>query len=156
LHHLDEDPSNNDHLNLLPLCPNHHLQDIHDPTGSMDPRQLKLFRRFKDPAILDPRFHPLFYRMEAALDSVLENYGVSSTQEHEYFDFVSHLIMGGFYSKKLWKELESASGFMYGNANRMTPPEMEEAKAAFRTKVEIVTVEMLRYQGWLLEKEKHQ
>jgi len=32
LHHIDEDPSNNDPANLMPLCPNCHIQDIHAPT----------------------------------------------------------------------------------------------------------------------------
>ena len=26
VHHIDEDNANNDPLNLLPLCPNHHLR----------------------------------------------------------------------------------------------------------------------------------
>jgi hypothetical protein len=52
VHHIDEDPSNNEPLNLLPLCPNCHLIDQHNPTGGMEIPKLLLFRRFKDPAIL--------------------------------------------------------------------------------------------------------
>jgi 5-methylcytosine-specific restriction endonuclease McrA len=32
IHHIDENPGNNDELNLLPLCPNCHLTDQHNPT----------------------------------------------------------------------------------------------------------------------------
>ena len=31
LDHIDEDPSNNDPFNLLPLCPNCHIRDRHNP-----------------------------------------------------------------------------------------------------------------------------
>ena len=36
LHHIDEDPGNNDPVNLIPLCPNCHLQDIHAPTAPLE------------------------------------------------------------------------------------------------------------------------
>ena len=64
VHHIDEDPSNNDRLNLIPLCPNCHLIDQHNPTAPMDAEKLRLFREFKDPTILKPQFHPLFKRMK--------------------------------------------------------------------------------------------
>lgn len=35
IHHIDEDPSNNDPLNLLPLCPNCHSA-IHDPLNPIE------------------------------------------------------------------------------------------------------------------------
>src|SRR5258708_3400137 len=63
LHHIDEDPSNQDSLNLLPLCPNCHLTDQHNPTARRDPRLLRLFRVHKDPTILSPQFFPLFERL---------------------------------------------------------------------------------------------
>src|SRR5689334_6368420 len=63
LHHIDENPANNDPLNLLPLCPNHHLSDQHNPTAKIDPGILALFRRHKDPTILTPEFDPFFRRI---------------------------------------------------------------------------------------------
>ncbi len=33
--HIDEDPSNNEPMNLLPLCPNCHLTDKHNPTSKI-------------------------------------------------------------------------------------------------------------------------
>lgn len=62
IHHIDEDPSNNDPVNLLPICPNCHLTDQHNPTAPADPQKLALFRRYKDPTILSPQFEPLFSR----------------------------------------------------------------------------------------------
>jgi hypothetical protein len=64
LHHIDDDPSNNDPSNLIPLCPNHHLRDMHDPTAPIDPQKMRLFRRHKDPFILDPRFQPVWQRLK--------------------------------------------------------------------------------------------
>src|SRR6266852_5884563 len=60
IHHIDENPSNNDPMNLIPLCPNCHLTDQHNPTQPIDPAKLSLFRQYKDPMILTPQFHPLF------------------------------------------------------------------------------------------------
>ncbi|MDQ3011542.1 MAG: HNH endonuclease, partial [Acidobacteriota bacterium] len=60
LHHIDETPSNNDPMNLVPLCPNCHLIDQHNPTRTLDPIKLSLFRKFKDPFILKSQFDPLF------------------------------------------------------------------------------------------------
>jgi 5-methylcytosine-specific restriction endonuclease McrA len=57
LHHIDEDPSNNDPMNLIPLRPNCHLIDQHNPTQRIEPERLMLFRKYKDPAILTPQFH---------------------------------------------------------------------------------------------------
>jgi predicted restriction endonuclease len=45
VHHIDENPSNNDLLNLIPLCPNCHLIDQHNPTIPVDIEKLKLFRQ---------------------------------------------------------------------------------------------------------------
>ena len=42
IHHIDEDATNNELENLLPLCPNCHLLDQHNPTSPVDPRKLYL------------------------------------------------------------------------------------------------------------------
>jgi|GEM_PF-1141792 Predicted restriction endonuclease len=62
-HHIDEDTENNDPMNLLPLCPNCHLMDTHNPTRFIEAEILRLFRQYKDPAILTPQFRPIFKRM---------------------------------------------------------------------------------------------
>src|SRR5579883_3474314 len=63
IHHLDENPSNNSILNLLPLCPNCHLSDQHNPTTRRPYALLSLFRRHKSPVILSPQFQVVFERM---------------------------------------------------------------------------------------------
>ena len=63
VHHIDANPRNSDPLNLIPLCPNCHLTDQHNPTASMHPEKLRLFRRYKDPLILSHQFEPVFRRM---------------------------------------------------------------------------------------------
>jgi hypothetical protein len=65
IHHIAENLGNNDPGNLLPICPNCHLTDQHNPTVPADPEKLALFRRYKDPAILAPQFEPLFARMKS-------------------------------------------------------------------------------------------
>src|ERR1051326_3314497 len=72
LHHIDENPENNDPLNIIPLCPNCHLIDQHNPSAQVDPGKLRMFRLHKDPAILKPQFHPLFLRL-LFLDSVSDD-----------------------------------------------------------------------------------
>ena len=49
VHHVDEDNSNNVVENLLPLCPNCHLRDQHNPTRRHAVEKLQLFRKYKDP-----------------------------------------------------------------------------------------------------------
>lgn len=74
VHHIDENPENNDPQNLLPLCPNCHLLDHHNPTAVVDPKKLSLFRQFKDPRILSSEFHPLFIRLRFLLDLNNDNF----------------------------------------------------------------------------------
>ena len=62
VHHIDEDAENNDPQNLLPLCPNCHLRDQHNPTRRHEVGKLRLFRRYRDPAVLLPQFHPIYLR----------------------------------------------------------------------------------------------
>ena len=62
IHHVNEDPSDSSINNLLPLCPNCHLSDQHNPTRKIDIPKLQLFRRYKDPVILKPQFDPIYVR----------------------------------------------------------------------------------------------
>ena len=113
VHHIDENPSNNDPLNLIPLCPNCHLVDQHNPTAPVDPRKLKLFRVYKDPAILKSQFQPLFSRL-LFIDSIQDDQDVTEIEERvrELTSFVSTLEMGAFYGKQLEKVLKRPQ-YMY-------------------------------------------
>ena len=109
LHHIDEDPSNNDPINLIPLCPNCHLTDQHNPTQAIDPVKLRLFRQCKDPTILTPQFHPLFKRMrflfeiqlDCDADQMIKQSDEATTQSWELVKFVEYLQMGEFYSNQI-------------------------------------------------------
>ncbi len=161
LHHIDEDPTNNVPENLLPLCPNCHHLDHHDPTSPVDPRKLQLFRRYKDPLILSPQFEPLFGRFEFLLDLDEADFDkkVAREQADELVQFVSELEMGSFYGKKmkrLVKEPISMPGFM----SLDTPDDVlrrwaEEGRKKYFNQLTVaveqvleLAVELLRYQPW--------
>jgi hypothetical protein len=102
LHHIDEDPSNNDPLNLIPLCPNCHLNDQHNPTRYIEPGKLKLFRVYKDPTILKPQFHPIFTRMQF-LESGVDDFEIEEREQKaiELVEFIFALEKGEFYGTKI-------------------------------------------------------
>mgnify|MGYP000854145153 CR=1 FL=1 len=160
LHHIDEDPSNHDPMNLLPLCPNHHLNDLHDkhdPTAKFDVERLKLFRRYKDPTILDHRFAPLWRRCQSFLNSLDLPQDHLSSAANELLDFVSVLKLGRFYRRKI-------AGFAFGRFqyislghpenSRMVTRLREDAAESIRLhrqEIEALIVELLRYQNWLTQ-----
>lgn len=161
LHHIDEDPANNVPENLLPLCPNCHHLDHHDPTSPVDPRKLRLFRRYKDPLILSPQFEPLFGRFEFLLnlDEADFDENVAQEQADELIRFISELEMGSFYGKKMEELLEkpmSMPGFISLNTPDHVLRQWAEAgrkkyfdqlTVAVEQVLELA-VELLRYQPW--------
>ncbi len=159
LHHIDNDPANNDPKNLIPLCPNCHLTDQHDPTAPADPRKLKLFREHKDPLILTPQFEPLFRRLTFLLDvDTSFSFDHASAAAEELRSFVAALQMGQFYSSQL-AELVAATGFPMVWFPDM-PEETERRQLrdraeSYRQKLLAnrdaalrLSVELLRYQNW--------
>lgn len=161
MHHIDENPANNDSQNLLPLCPNCHLRDQHNPTRKIDIPRLKLFREFRDPAILKPQFHPLYLK-QLFLDSIEERewpINMLRDQAEELTDFVAALEMGAFYSKRL-KEIFYVSDRHYeitedGRVVHYTNEQLlEQAKeyrgtlVLHRNVVKALLIEMLRFQPW--------
>jgi hypothetical protein len=133
IHHIDEDHSNNDPLNLLPLCPNCHLTDQHNPTAKIPIGILKLFRKYKDPAILTPQFQPLFNRMpwlcrpKTRVDSPPGT--ILDRSREDFRRFINCLNMGNYYGR----EIDNA---------------MDSSASAGPEKAEQLTIEMLRYQEW--------
>jgi hypothetical protein len=137
IHHIDENPENDEPLNLLPLCPNHHLTDAHNPTKKMDPLKVGLFRRYKDPQILSPQFEPLFQRLRFLLvpfDHVDDHYLLE--QAGDVLKFVENLEMGAYYESKLRR--------------LMRWPQNRASLAKNRDRVMELAVELLRYQSWPL------
>jgi hypothetical protein len=116
LHHIDEDATNNSINNILPLCPNCHLRDQHHPTRRVEISKLRLFREYKDPAILKPQFDPL-YKRQLFLDSVeinKEETNLLESYAKELIEFVASLEMGSFYSKRIHELIGEPENFIIG------------------------------------------
>jgi hypothetical protein len=160
LHHIDEDHTNNDLNNLLPLCPNCHLNDQHNPTRKIEITKLKMFRFYKDPAILKPQFHPIYIR-QLFLDDLENNHELAYKYEDEVkelIEFVESLEMGAFYSKRLLKLMEKPSyarvfnihgdNSEYDRQTRKYNEEYIEQLQSSKNAVKELLVELLRYQKW--------
>lgn len=164
IHHIDEDPSNNDLSNLLPLCPNCHLRDQHNPTRKFDVPKLKLFRRHKDPAVLKPQFHPIYARQQF-LESVepgCEPTKALEAKAKELSEFVEVLEMGSFYAKRLIEligplrrgfiqHLDEGHDYEYERQMREANREYRDKLIANQEAVRNLLVEQLRYQNWANE-----
>ena len=159
VHHIDENPTNNDLLNLLPLCPNCHLTDQHNPTAPMDPAKLALFRKFKDPTILSPQFEPLFARFRF-LNNRDESIAADTIGDciEELVAFVRSLSMGQFYGDKIASLLKMPMQFGVLVA-QLPEPEYQRHRAEHnaeclavldsgREEVLRLVIELLRYQPW--------
>lgn len=160
IHHIDEDPSNNSLDNLLPLCPNCHLTDQHDPTRRIDAEKLRLFRRHKDPAILRPEFHPLFLRLNFLLTVEISEIHTDDLegQAEDLADFVKALQMGDFYGERI-RNLTKRPPHAYFVSLGGPDPEYErlvrchnleyrQQLVSVTEKVVSLAVELLRYQPW--------
>ncbi|MCK4981936.1 MAG: HNH endonuclease [Victivallaceae bacterium] len=159
LHHIDEDPTNNDIMNLIPLCPNCHLTDQHNPTKKIEQYKLQLFRQYKDPCILKSQFHPLYSRF-LFLNDIDEN-DDSSTRELEkqsetFLDFIEELEMGKTFAKEIKKLTQNHFTIVCDIhdkekiARKIKQHNKEHRKQIIDNKDKIVSliIEILRYQSW--------
>ena len=161
IHHIDENPNNNDQLNLIPLCPNCHLTDQHDPTQPFEPEKLSLFRKYKDPHILSPQFQPLFIRLRF-LYTVDENSNAVQldSKAEELVEFTNEMKMGSFYSKKIAKLARMhhiALPVLLNNSESIRQAVEHYIKdqrnyleqlVNVREEINSLVVELLRYQDW--------
>lgn len=161
LHHIDSDPSNNDPLNLIPLCPNCHLSDQHNPTRAIEPEKLTLLRIYRDPLVLKPQFHPLFLRLQFLdLDKKPNpDHDMLAQQAVELVEFAAEMEMGKFYSKKI-NELVKKPKYpgvwtgASGETERRRMLSEERGKEYIQqlreAKEEVykLTMELLRFQKW--------
>lgn len=160
IHHIDEDPANNAIENLLPLCPNCHYLDQHDPTSPIESQKLQLFRRYKDPLILSPQFEPLFHRCEFLIGLNESEFDVTNAKNSadELVQFISELEMGSFYAKRIGQLVKKPA---YARVFGLDTPDYvfrqwaeEEHKNYFEKLTKAVNhvlelvVELLRYQSW--------
>lgn len=164
LHHIDENPKNNRKENLLPLCPNCHLQDIHDPTSSPDPNKIRLFRRTKDPYILDARFKPLWDRLKYLREPNIDKIASWKWCCNDLLAFVKTLKMGEYYSERIRSVLKNPSSFYIvfrrRNGDELKDADIVQSKELnddvieyMASAIEELCVEMLRYQEWELNLE---
>lgn len=164
IHHIDENPSNNDDLNLLPLCPTCHIRDMHDPTRRPDREKLALFRKYRDPSILAPEFEPIFRRIRFIL--VPEEI-TRVQQAHEYVvdlaAFLNQFEKGRYYHVKVTDPIRIEPMPAMGRDATMTRDEqrrgildreaivLQQYRSLIRTHRDTVlsyVVEMLRFQPW--------
>jgi len=161
LHHINEDATDNDTMNLLPLCPNCHLRDQHNPTKKIDVEKLKLFRKYKDPNILKPQFHPIYERAIFLNEIEINDSSVTEIENRakELIDFVASLEMGDFYSKRLSEligPLKRAFSFSIGGGpDHLYDRQRSRVNYDYREKISLkkedthrLLVELLRYQNW--------
>ena len=161
IHHIDEEHSNNEIENLLPLCPNCHLTDQHNPTRKVEIAKLQMFRKYKDPTILKSQFHPL-YKRSLFLNNIDENNEEVKElfeQVNSLIEFVKSLEMGDFYSKELKRLIKRDShiyktslsgGRDYQNEQARRDSNLKDRKKLIEnsTKAIDLIVELLRYQKW--------
>jgi len=161
LHHIDENPSHNDPLNLIPLCPNCHHNWFHNPLSGIESDRLQFFRIYKHPLILKPQFSPLFKRLQFLGDVDKTDADNLRASAGELISFVKAHEMGEFYSGKIAGLLRypeytaSVSIGMDGRVpqwyvngkNNERPQYLAQLKNAKERVYELV-VEMLAYQQW--------
>lgn len=162
LHHIDEENSNTVADNLLPLCPNCHLTDQHNPYTKIDIGILKLFRKFKDPAILKPQFSPIYSRLKFVIEieDYHNNYKQLCKDANELIAIVNEFEMGNFYSNKLKELIEpiyrgfsasysSSKSATYKFVSNNDPYEEYIQKITLnRDEAIFLIIEMLKYQTW--------
>jgi hypothetical protein len=154
IHHIDENPSNNKLENLVPLCPNHHLSDQHNPTTKIPEQRLALFRKYKDPQILCPEFSPLYQRFSFLLNRpIASNYTDLANHSHDLIRFVEHLQMGGYYAGALRPLLDWNWQRPYAEGEREAFQAEQEQRyqaqlSQHADRVVELLVEQLRYQLW--------
>jgi len=158
LHHIDENPSNNDPLNLIPLCPNCHLVDQHNPTRLVEPGKLSLFRIYKDPTILKPQFHPIYMRLQF-LESEEGELDLDELEQKaiELVEFIFTLDKGEFYGTIIGRMIipqdlivRNLTVARFKNAAYKAQRTIEyyQTLQNDKEKVYSLVVEILRFQPW--------
>ena len=161
LHHIDEDPHNNDPQNLIPFCPNCHLRDQHNPTAGIDTGILKLFREYKDPTILSAQFVPIYRRFSFLYDlNDGDQINIIMGRMNELIGFIRALEKGDFYAhqldgllrsplKSLDEQLGGIEVKLYGRKEKYTGKHYDAIRKNIKNSESLI-VELLRYQNWIM------
>jgi hypothetical protein len=156
IHHIDEDPSNNHELNLIPLCPNCHTNVVHTPFDAVEVRKLQLFRKYRHQLILAPQFHPIFTRLV-----FLDDVGAGANWENLRIRIVKAQEKGDFYGGEISRLLafhpfNASFSIPFGGSvpkwyvdekNKERPKYIEQVCQA-RERVYDLIIEMLAFQNW--------
>ena len=169
IHHIDGDATNNAEANLLPLCPNHHLLDAHDPTERLPFPQLALFRKYRDPYILMPQFTPLLNRLQFIHEPRISDQRFEEVEARaaDLVAFMRSLKQGTYYADKIatligWRDLNrpafggtlsitgEAAEFLIDSLKRDQNAQnlYRENLRSAREHVVSLVIESLRYQEW--------
>ncbi len=159
LHHVDEDRSNSIAENLIPLCPNCHLTDQHNPTRRLGVDKLRFFRKYKDLAILSPQFDSLLRRMRFIQDVIGGEFdrAVVDVRRRDFLAFVEALEMGAYFSKKLRIAITEEQNERILDARpevvqAFEKRQQEQYASQLRRKlpdIHLIVVELLKFQPWL-------
>ena len=158
IHHIDGDPSNNDLFNLIPLCPNDHLDGQHRSHDPIEPFRLRLFRIHKHPSILAYEFRPLYKRV-VFLNEVKDRSELDYCRERvtELINFIKSLEKGDYYAQKIrgLLNIDNMAFFAfvdrYGNSSVATAKSEEEHwnhLLSVKDEVHELIAELSIYQGW--------
>lgn len=143
LHHIDGENMNNVAMNLIPLCPNHHLIDQHNPTKKFEAGKLKLFRIYKDPTILSPQFHAIYERIKFLEFVDLFDFQSLHYKSQELSRFIGCLEMGKYYSEKLDELMTPPKNYLVSGVSSEGPYLNEIQKQ------NIATAELERYNSYI-------
>lgn len=161
IHHIDENPANNDPLNLIPLCTACHTVQ-HDPARAYPQEILRLYRRFKAPRILSAQFLPILERLRF-LNELEQTFNADRCEEAvtQLLTFIRHLEMGEAYAAQISSLiLRPAHPFAVWLGDPESERRYEESKLAEREeyKAQLIrnreavlklVVELLIFQNWL-------
>ncbi len=171
LHHIDENPTHNDALNLIPLCANCHLSGQHHETRRIHPGILRLFRRWKVPGMLSPQFQSLWARVEPLYDQD-SNFRDMRDSLGDLIDFCKTLSQGEYFASQVGRLIPSRIGFGYlslspepehvlrarerEEAQRRAKEDAEDRETLLgnREEVERLIAELVQFQGWKRDETK--
>lgn len=148
---------------MLPLCPNCHLTDQHNPNRKVDILKLKLFRNHKNSLILEPQFHPIYTRQLFLEEIEINEDDVKQLwkQSKELVEFLAELEMGAYYSRRI-RELVKKDGITivttslngcydsYENVRRQKKKNLDyrQKLADNKNQIQSLIIELLAYQKW--------
>ena len=137
LHHIDENPSNHDSLNILPLCPNCH-------SSKLNPRILSVFRKYKRREILSVEFEQLFNKATLVFELSAEDYyPYCYALGEDLVAFVRTFEKGKYYAPKIDKLIRAVP--------EQDPMTLDQCEAFNRHRCEEILkliVELLPFQNW--------